>query len=154
MAMKITSSAFSDGKTIPRDYTCEGADRSPPLAWTGVPSTAKSLVLLCDDPDAPGGTWHHWAVFDIPATDKGLAENLAKSERVGAIRQGLNDFRKVGYGGPCPPPGHGPHHYRFRLLALSVDRLDLPARPGCRYVERAAAPHRVAEAVLVGIYER
>ena len=154
MVLKITSSAFSDGGKIPRKHSCDGADESPPLSWGGVPDGCSSLVLLCDDPDAPAGTWHHWAVYDIPPDRAGLAESFKKAERVDGVRQALNDFHRVGYGGPCPPRGHGPHHYRFRLLALSVEHLDVPARPTCRDVERAATSHRIAEATLVGLYER
>jgi Raf kinase inhibitor-like YbhB/YbcL family protein len=154
MVLQIVSPAFSDGGRIPRNHSCDGADRSPPLSWSGLPEGCLSLVLLCDDPDAPAGTWHHWAAYDIPAGETGLDEDFPKSESVGPIRQALNDFRRIGYSGPCPPRGHGPHHYRFRLLALSVEHLGLPARPNCRNVERAAVPHRIAEAILVGIYER
>ena len=120
----------------------------------GAPSGCKSFVLLCDDPDAPGGIWRHWAVFDIPATASGLAEGVAGAEHVGPYRQGLNDFRRFGYGGPCPPAGHGPHRYRFRLVALDVDRLDLPAKPRYDAIADAARRHALAETVLTGTYSR
>jgi Raf kinase inhibitor-like YbhB/YbcL family protein len=154
MAFRLSSSAFADGARIPVRYTCEGEDISPPLAWSGTPVGTLSLALLCDDPDAPGGTWRHWALFDIPADTQSLAEGLPKDERVGAMRQGMTDFRRIGFGGPCPPPGHGVHHYHFRLLALSVDRLDLMAQPRFEAVEQAARQHLLAEARLVGTYSR
>lgn len=154
MVLQLASTAFSNGAPIPRVHSCDGADRSPPLSWSRIPAACRSLALLCDDPDAPAGTWHHWAAYDIPVGETGFAEDFPKLERVGAIRQALNDFRRIGYGGPCPPCGHRPHRYRFRLLALSVEHLDLPARPNCCDVARAAARHQIAEAVLVGTYER
>ena len=152
--MKLTCSAFRDGQRIPRLYTCDGQDHSPPLAWTDIPKDCRSLALFCDDPDAPAGTWHHWAAYDIPTNLNGLAEDLPKSENEGGVRQAMNDFRHIGYGGPCPPHGHGPHHYRFRLVALSTERLDLTHRPSCKDVARAAAPYVIAEAMLTGIYAR
>jgi Raf kinase inhibitor-like YbhB/YbcL family protein len=152
--MELRSSAFSDGETIPRRFTCDGQDLSPPLDWSGAPAQALSFAIVCDDPDAPGGTWHHWAAYDLPADRLGLAEGAA--QRGGAIgfRQGVNDFGKTGYGGPCPPRGHGPHRYRFRILALSLARLPLSGTPSCVDIERAARKHVIAEADLVGLYER
>jgi len=109
---------------------------------------------LCDDPDAPGGTWTHWAAFDIAADATGLSEDYPKDDRVGAVRQAVTDFKRPGYGGPCPPRGHGTHHYRFRLLALDVDRLDLPAKARFDDVAAAVAGHILAEATLTGTYSR
>jgi len=149
--MKLVSSAFADGAAIPRRFTCDGEDLSPPLRWSEVPEGTKSLVLLCDDPDAPGGTWHHWAVYDIPPAVTEFAVNAAQNAK---MKQAVNDFRKVGYGGPCPPNGHGPHHYHFRLLALSMDYLQAKANASCRDIEREARKHAIAEAILVGWYER
>ncbi len=154
MVLQLTSTAFAPGSRVPARYTCEGDDVSPPLTWNGIPAAAKSLVLLCDDPDAPAGTWHHWAVFDIPADQKDLAENLAKAAHVGPIRQAINDFRRPGYGGPCPPPGHGMHHYHFRLMALNLATLGLRDGARCVEVEKAARSHVIAEAELVGTYSR
>ncbi len=154
MTFRIESSAFDDNQTIPQRYTCEGADISPPLAWSGAPDGTKSLALLCDDPDAPAGTWHHWALFDVAATTERLEEAYPTDQTVGATRQAVNDFKRPGYGGPCPPRGHGTHHYRFRLLALSIAHLDLAPDAACPDVEAAARPHRLAEAVLVGTYAR
>jgi len=150
--MQLSSSAFSNGAPIPRRFTCDGEDLSPPLAWQAAPAKTRSFVLLCDDPDAPAGTWHHWAVYDIPAGQTGLAEDAGAGG--GAGKQAVNDFRRPGYGGPCPPHGHGRHRYHFRLLALAVDHLPLGAKPSCREVEREARKHVVAEATLVGIYQR
>ena len=141
MAMRLTSPAFTAGGRIPERYTCDGADLSPPLSWSGAPAGTRSFLVACEDPDAPAGTWHHWAVFDIPAEQTSLPEGLAKAE-------------KVGWGGPCPPKGHGTHRYRFRLLALSVATLPLGPRPGCREVLAAAEPHVIAGTELVGTYGR
>jgi len=149
--MKLVSSAFDDGAAVPRRFTCDGENLSPPLQWSGAPRNTQSFVLLCDDPDAPAGTWHHWAAYDIPATATQLAEDAARTMKP---KQAVNDFRKSGYGGPCPPHGHGPHHYHFRLLALSTDHLQVPASASCRDVEREARKHMIAEAILVGWYER
>lgn len=150
MAMTLSSPAFAAGGRIPAKYTCEGDDISPPLAWTGVPKEARSLVLLCDDPDAPAGTWHHWAIYDLASAADGLGEDYPTD----AAHQAVNDFRRGGYGGPCPPPGHGTHHYHFRLLALSVARLEVKPGARCAAVAAAAAPHVVARAELVGTYSR
>lgn len=150
--MHITSAAFTDGRPIPRRHTCDGGDVSPPLKWSGAPETARSFALLCDDPDAPGGTWRHWAVYDIPATQQELTEGLAPRAR--GVLQGVNDFRKRGYGGPCPPHGHGPHRYRFTLLALDADTLGLADGAAWETVARAARARAIAEASLTGIYER
>jgi len=154
MTMTLTCTAFADGERIPRLYSCDGADISPPLAWSGAPDGVRGFALLCDDPDAPGGTWTHWAAFDIAADATGLSEDYPKDDRVGAVRQAVTDFKRPGYGGPCPPRGHGTHHYRFRLLALDVDRLDLPAKARFDDVAAAVAGHILAEATLTGTYSR
>lgn len=151
--MKLISSAFLDGAAIPRRYTCEGENLSPPLAWRDAPSATKSFALVCNDPDAPAGTWHHWALYDMAPSKTSLGEGVSRREAA-AFRQGANDFGEPGYGGPCPPPGHGPHHYEFRLLALSVDRLGVSSGARCAEIEREARRHLLAEASLVGIYER
>ena len=152
--MRLSSNAFADGAAIPRRFTCDGDDLSPPLMWSGPPDGTRSFVLLCDDPDAPGGTWHHWAAYDIAASETGLAEDAAPAGDAARFKQATNDFHKPGYGGPCPPHRHGPHHYHFRLLALSVDRLPLTGKPSCQAVEREARKHLVAEATLTAVYER
>ncbi len=152
--MLLSSNAFSNGETIPRRFTCDGQNLSPPLEWSGVPAQARSLVIICDDPNAPSGTWHHWTVYDVPPDRSALPEGAGQQGGEIAVKQGLNDFGKQGYGGPCPPHRHGPHHYHFRILALSVARLPLGNKPSCPDVERAARKHILAEASLVGLYER
>jgi Raf kinase inhibitor-like YbhB/YbcL family protein len=109
-------------------------------------------MIECDDPDAPAGTWHHWCVYDIPADQRDLPEGVHASAK--GLRLATNDSGKVGYSGPCPPRGHGLHHYWFRLLALSVDALPPMTRPSCQQVQREARKHVIAEATLVGTYER
>lgn len=154
MDFSLTSAAFADGARIPDRHACTGDDLSPPLAWEGPPAGTLGFALVCSDPDAPAGTWYHWAVFDIPADAAALAEGYPTDARVGVTRQAVNDFRRTGYGGPCPPPGHGVHHYYFHLTALDVDRLDLPPTAGCRDVERVIKHHALAQAVLTGTYSR
>jgi len=154
--MQLRSSGFSDGATIPRRFTCDGDDLSPPLEWGSPPAGTRSFVLLCDDPDAPAGTWHHWAAYDIPPDRTELAEGTAGDGSAKKdFRQEINDFRKPGYGGPCPPHRHGIHRYHFRLLAVAIDQLTLRNdKPSCRDVEREARKHTIAEATLVGLYQR
>jgi hypothetical protein len=154
MSLTLSSAAFAPKARIPPVHTCDGANTSPPLAWSGAPAETRSFALVCTDPDAPVGTWYHWAVFDIPADIDTLIAGLATDARVGAIRQAVNDFKRTGYGGPCPPRGHGVHHYHFRLLALAVPHLDVADRADCREIERAAATHVLAEAELIGTYAR
>lgn len=151
--MQIRSPAFADGSAIPPVYTCDGRNVSPPLEWSGLPERVRSLALLCDDPDAPSGTWHHWAAYDIPHETTQLPEGAGQPGSK-SFKQATNDFGHIGYGGPCPPRGHGPHHYHFRLLALSADRLPFQKQPTCGDVEQEARKHVIAEATLVGIYER
>jgi Raf kinase inhibitor-like YbhB/YbcL family protein len=152
--MQLSSTAFSDHAAIPRRYTCDGEDLSPPLEWSGAPAETRSFVLLCDDPDAPGGTWHHWAAYDIPADLTSLEQGAARHAERQGFKQALNDFQRTDYGGPCPPHRHGLHHYYFRLLALSVDHLATGKNPSCRDVARDTRKHTLAEASLVGVYER
>ncbi len=151
--MELTSSAFKEGETIPAKYTCDARDVSPPLAWQGTPTNAKSLALIADDPDAPSGTWVHWVLYDLPAHVTELPEDVAKTQHIpqGAT-QGLNDFRHLGYGGPCPPPGK-PHRYFFKLYALDT-RLDLKPGATKKEVERAMANHVLAQGQLMGRYGR
>ena len=150
--MQLRSSAFPDGTTIPRRFTCDGTDLSPPLDWSDAPETTRSFMLLCDDPDAPAGTWRHWAAYDIPADRAALMEGAAQQGK--GFKQAINDFQQAGYGGPCPPRGGGIHRYRFRLLALAVDRLPARREPSCQAVEREANKHLLAEAILIGTYQR
>jgi Raf kinase inhibitor-like YbhB/YbcL family protein len=152
--MWLRSGVFADGAGIPRRFTCDGGDVSPPLDWNDAPAATRSFVVLCDDPDAPAGTWHHWAAYGIPVGRTGLPEGAALHAGKEGFHQALNDFGRLGYGGPCPPRGHGPHHYHFRLLALSIEHLPVRKDSRCRDVEREARKHLLAEAVLVGLYER
>ncbi len=152
MAMRVESSAFSDGGKIPRPHTCDGKDLSPPLSWSGVPADAKSLALICDDPDAPGKTWVHWVAFNLPPRGQGLPEGVPARESIsGGGTQGTNDFRKLGYGGPCPPSGT--HRYLFKLYALDTEvKLTSGARKAD--LERAMEGHILAQATLTGKYSR
>jgi Raf kinase inhibitor-like YbhB/YbcL family protein len=156
LTIRLNSPAFSDGGSIPRIHTCDGGDRSPPLEWSGVPATARSLALVVDDPDAPGGTWSHWVVFGLSTDVHALAEGVSATDTIStdggaSARQGVNDFGKVGYGGPCPPGGT--HRYFFRLYALDRE-LDLPRGATRADVLRAIEGHIVAEGRLVGRYAR
>lgn len=152
MAIHVESAAFSEGGSIPRKHTCDGGDTSPPLAFRGVPAAAKSLALICDDPDAPGKTWVHWVVFDIPAGTGRLPEGVpARETLAGGGTQGKNDFKKLGYGGPCPPPGT--HRYLFKLYVLDKE-LKLPAGATKAEVERAMEGHVLGQATLTGKYSR
>jgi len=152
MAITITSAAFTGGGMIPREHTCDGRDISPPLAWSGVPEGTKSLALICDDPDAPVGTWVHWVLFNLPATADELPQGIPgdKVLKNGAIH-GINDFRKFGYGGPCPPGGT--HRYYFKLYALDIE---LSRAPGIIKAEllKAMQGHILAEGQLMGRYKR
>ena len=151
--MRLTSSAFSDGATIPSRYTCDGEDLSPPLDWDAASPGTRGFVILCDDRDAPAGTWHHWAAYDIHSEQTAFTEGAAQQSGQ-RFKHAVNDFKRHGYGGPCPPRAHGPHHYRFRLLALSIEYLSVSKDASCREVERAARKHVLVEATLVGEYQR
>ena len=154
MAFILTSTAFKDGATIPGKHTCDGVDVSPPLAWSGTPAGTRSVALIADDPDAPGGTWVHWVLYNLPAEVSELPENIAKVESLdlGGARQGRNDFRRPGYGGPCPPPGLA-HRYFFKLYALDT-RLELKAGAQKKDVEAAMEGHVLGSAQLMGTYAR
>ena len=150
--IKLTSTAFKDGESIPRPYTCDGVNISPPLEWSGVPGTAKTIAIVCDDPDAPGGTWVHWVLYNLRAENIGLVENLPATEnlKVGGI-QGKNNFEKVGYDGPCPPSGT--HRYFFRVYALDSE---LPLKAGATKAElmKAMEGHVLEQGQLMGTYRR
>jgi Raf kinase inhibitor-like YbhB/YbcL family protein len=153
MAFAISSTSFQNGGNIPKKFTCDGADVSPQLSWTDPPAGAQSFALIADDPDAPVGTWTHWVLFDLPAQAISLPEGVAKTDELSnGGRQGRNDFRKIGYGGPCPPPGK-PHRYFFKLYALDK-KLDLKPGASKQEVERAMQGHVVAQAELMGKYQR
>lgn len=157
--IRLESTAFPEGGMIPRKYTCDGEDVSPPLAWSNVPEAARSLVLICDDPDAPAGTWTHWVLFNLPAEVTALSERLppegdvqvASGGAEHAARQGRNDFGKLGYGGPCPPSGT--HRYYFRLCALDTT---LSLKPGAsrKQVLGAMEGHVLAQGQVMGRYAR
>jgi Raf kinase inhibitor-like YbhB/YbcL family protein len=150
--MRLSSSAFRNEGTIPKAYTCDGANVSPPLAWEDVPEKARSLALIADDPDAPAKTWVHWVVFNLLATMKGLPENVpAQGMIAGRGVQGTNDFRKVGYGGPCPPVGT--HRYFFKLYALDTE-LALDSSTTKDALLKAMEGHILAEGQLMGKYSR
>jgi len=156
MPLAIRSVAFADGAEIPLRHTCEGADLSPPLAWSGVPSQARSLALVVDDPDAPDPaaprmTWVHWVLYDLSPSLGGLEEGLHHGALPPGTREGLNDWRRTGWGGPCPPIGR--HRYFFKLYALDAALGDLGTPTKAR-LEQAMRGHVVAEAQLVGTYEK
>jgi len=151
-ALELKSTAFSDGAAIPARYSCDGADVSPPLAWSGAPAGTKSFALIAEDPDAPAGTWTHWIVYDLPPRCTGLPAAIPKGNYVpGGGKQGLTSFRSVGYGGPCPPSGR--HRYFFFLYAL--DRpTGLPAGASKEQLRATMKGHILAEACLMGTYAR
>jgi len=153
MALQVTSSAFSEGSPIPRQYTCDGEDLSPPLAWTGAPANARSLALIADDPDAPAGTWVHWVLYDIPSSLSSLPQGVSKTPTVpGLGTQGTNTSRKAFYNGPCPPRGK-PHRYFFKLYALDSS-LNLKPGASAAEVEKAMRGHILAQGQLMGTYGR
>ena len=160
MTLSITSSAFTQGHPIPKKFSVEGDNVSPPLEWSGVPEGTKELALICDDPHAPGNEpWVHWVIYKIPATAKGLPEGVPKKTRlkepVGAL-QGKNSWpegKNIGYGGPLPPPGDGVHHYHFKLYALDAPLPDEPGMDKKTLLEKIKG-HVLAEEELMGTYER
>jgi len=152
MAIKVVSTAFEEGKMIPKMYTCDGPNVSPPLSWTGVPKGAKSLALICDDPDAPSKTWVHWVIFNIPPDTLGLPEHVPPDSTLpSGAQNGISDFGKFGYGGPCPPSGT--HRYFFRLYTLDTV-LNLSGRVTKKDLLAAMEKHILAEGQLMGRYKR
>jgi Raf kinase inhibitor-like YbhB/YbcL family protein len=153
--LSVTSSAFAAGKAIPVGYSCKSPNvESPPLAWKGIPSDAKTLVLILKDPDAPHGTFIHWVVYNLPASLSGLDANVPTTEKlVNGGLQGANGLGQIGYKGPCPPPGSAPHHYHFELSALDT-ALDLKPGATAAEVEAAAQGHVKATGDLVGTFAR
>jgi hypothetical protein len=153
MNIPLTSPAFSEGAPIPIQYTCDGRDGSPPLQWSGVPANAQSIALICDDPDAPGGTWVHWVLFNLPARTTELEEGLPRIATLpNGAKQGQNDFHRLGFGGPCPPPGKA-HRYFFKLYALDTT-LTLGPNATKRDLVHAMTGHILAEGQLMGTYKR
>jgi Raf kinase inhibitor-like YbhB/YbcL family protein len=156
MPLKLTSSAFSTGGKIPVEYTCEGADRSPPLSWSGIPAGTKSLALIVDDPDAPDSaapsmTWVHWVLYNIPPAAVGLSEGVVPAALPAGTRDGMNDWKRTGYGGPCPPIGC--HRYFHKLYALDTLLPDL-GRPTKVLLEKAMQGHVLAQVELIGTYQK
>jgi Raf kinase inhibitor-like YbhB/YbcL family protein len=152
MEIRMRSAAFEEGGMIPKQYTCDGGDISPPLAWDAPTSGVKSLALICDDPDAPRGTWVHWILYNLPPDARELSEKLPpdKTLKSGA-RQGTNDFRRIGYGGPCPPSGV--HRYFFKLYALDT-ALNLDAGATKDQLLKAMEGHILGQGQLMGKYTR
>jgi hypothetical protein len=153
MKLQLTSAAFAEGRPIPRRQAYDDQDLSPALQWSGVPPAAKSLALICDDPDAPVGTWVHWVIYNLPPDTAGLSEGVPKSAELdNGAKQGVNDYRRIGYGGPCPPPGK-PHRYFFKLYALDAKP---ELKPGLTKKEllKAMEGHVLAEGQLMGTYQR
>jgi len=154
--MKLTSAAFGENQSIPKVYTCEGKNVSPPLAWNGVPAGAKTLVLIVDDPDAPDPaaprmTWVHWVLYDIPASATGLAEGVASAALPKGTREGSNGWQRTGYGGPCPPIGR--HRYFHKLYALDTVLPELD-KPSTTALEQAMKGHILAQTQLIGTYQK
>jgi len=151
--MRLTSPAFQPDQEIPRKFTCDAEDLSPQLRWENAPAATKAFALIVDDPDAPGGTWVHWVIYDLPAATKELPQGAAKTETlINGAKQGVNDFGAVGYGGPCPPPGSA-HRYFFKLYALDAVTM-LPPRATKQKLLAAMKGHVLASAELVGRYRR
>ena len=156
MTLILTSTAFENGADIPVQYTCQGDDISPPLRWDNIPQSAKSLVLIVDDPDAPDPqaprmTWVHWLLYNIPVDSSGLAEHMTTAKLPGETREGINDWKRTGYGGPCPPVGR--HRYFFKLYALDtlLDDLGIPVKAK---LEAAMQDHCIAQTALTGRFQK
>ena len=153
MVLEVSSPAFQEGDRIPAKYTCEGQDVSPLLAWSEPPVGTQSFALIVDDPDAPGGVFTHWVLFNIPSDSRELPEAVpTRAQLPSGALQGENDFGKIGYGGPCPPPGR-PHRYQFALYALD-QLLDLKAGVSKKQLLDAMRGHILAQGQLTGTYER
>jgi hypothetical protein len=153
MALTVSSTSFSNGAEIPKKFTCEGEDAPPQLSWSGAPSSTQAFALIADDPGAPAGTWTHWVLYDLPASTTTLSEGLPKSEQLpDGTKQGRNDFRKIGYDGPCPPAGK-PHRYFFKVYALDR-KLNIKPGAGRNEVEKAMQGHVQAQGEYMGTYRR
>ncbi len=152
MEIKITSSAFEDGGLIPAKYTCDGTDISPPLQWDAAPEGTQSIALICDDPDAPMGTWVHWVLYNLPADTRELTENVPTDSTLpDGAKQGITDFGRTGYGGPCPPSGT--HRYFFKIYALDT-KIDLAAGADKPQLLKAMEGHILGQGQLIGKYKR
>ena len=152
MELKVTSPAFKNGEMILKKYTCDGEEVSPPLEWSGIPAGTNSIALISDDPDAPMGTWVHWVIFNMPPDTKGLPENIPHKETLdNGARQGIDDSRQIGYGGPCPPSGT--HRYYFKVYALDK-MLDLKSGILKKDLLKAMEGHILAQGEIMGRYKR
>ncbi|RKY46151.1 MAG: YbhB/YbcL family Raf kinase inhibitor-like protein [Candidatus Omnitrophota bacterium] len=152
-ALELKSSAFGNGDYIPSRYTCDSLNFSPPLEWEGVPPQTKSFVIICDDPDAPFKVWVHWVIYNIPSSKRKLEENIpCQGVLADGTLQGVNDFKRLGYGGPCPPPGAA-HRYFFKIYALDTI-LDLKEGASKREVLEKMKGHILDKGELVGLYKR
>ena len=150
--IEISSPAFENNSLIPKQYTCDGENFSPPLSWSNIPADTKSLALICDDPDAPAGTWVHWVIYNMPPASKGLQEGvLPLKDFSHNAKQGINDFKKFGYGGPCPPSGT--HRYFFKLYALNTN-LNLESGADKKQLLIAMKGHILSQTEIVGKYKR
>ena len=154
MALQIQTPAFTQDKRIPNQFSRDGGNVSPLVEWNGAPAGTRSYALVVEDPDAPNGTFRHWAAYDIPADAQRLAEGAGSGAQGAAIQMATNDFGNAQYDGPQPPPGHGTHHYHFRLFALDVPELDVPDECDAAQLLEAAKAHSIAEADAVGTFER
>ncbi|MDQ7056706.1 MAG: YbhB/YbcL family Raf kinase inhibitor-like protein [Persephonella sp.] len=151
--MIVKSPIIQYGETIPKIYTCDGSDISPPVSWSGYPQETQSFVLIMDDPDAPMGVFTHWIAYDIPAGTNELPEDFPQLPEVDGIKQGINDFGRIGYGGPCPPFGKL-HRYFFRVFALYVPSLELPSGASRQEVELVMTGKIIDKGYLMGLYGR
>lgn len=155
MSFLINSADFKDGETIPRKISCDGDDLSPELSWSAPPAGTKSFAMLVEDPDAPSGTFIHWIIYDIPADWNGLRRGMtSKDGAEQGIKQGVTDFGNTGWGGPCPPRGHGKHRYIFTLKALDISTLGLPNGVKKSAFDKALKGHMLGETKITGVYER
>ncbi|MCE5215084.1 MAG: YbhB/YbcL family Raf kinase inhibitor-like protein [Methanobacterium sp.] len=152
MVIKITSTVFDEGGVIPNIYSCNGINISPPLNWNDLPEDTESIALICEDPDAPGGIWTHWIIFNLPADTRNLPEHIMGREELdNGARHGLNDFGSVGYGGPCPPSGT--HRYYFKIYALDI-KLDLTSLIGRSDFLKGIQGHILDEGQIMGVFTR
>ena len=153
MAFSLHSTSFTNGARIPEKYSRDGENLSPAVEWQDAPRSTKSFVVVVEDPDAPRGTFHHWAAYDIDPRTKSLPEGAGSASRT-KFKMAVNDFGNQRYDGPQPPPGHGTHHYHIRCAALDVDHLKVPANASAADVWEAARAHALAQTEIVGTFER
>ena len=154
MSLSLSSPAFAANQRIPNHFSRDGANLSPPIEWQGAPRGTRSFALIVEDPDAPSGTFRHWAAYDIPGDSQRIAEGAGSRQQGAAMQMGTNDFGNTQYDGPQPPSGHGTHHYYFRLFALDVPSLEISEQCSAEDVLSAAQEHVLEEAQTVGTFER